>query len=315
MWRHLSAVPYRLICTIVRRRVVVSAEHAHDVLLQTAPLRLRGFRVSIDLMVEDIPDIATVRRVGQFYRELLDVMSEEDLSHIVVKPTSLGLGLSECSASTRGEIFGEHLRLLATSIAAECRKRGGRDRMIEIDAESTKTMDLAYGALAVLRNCHPKLGSYFRTAIPMHMKTLPEMCDKYELLDYPVRIVKGAGVYNEDPALLVDRETVIKRYEEYFLECLARNTHPFIATVHDEKLLRRVLQSAKDRGYEKKEFSIQMLYGLWSGLGRRLLAEGYTVCIYVPVVLPWCKSASEGYVERRVSMFRELAWKWCTLQK
>jgi hypothetical protein len=242
-------------------------------------------------------------------------MGEEGLSNIVVKPTSLGLALSGCSHDMGARIFGEYLRSLGGIIATSNLTHNGRHRAIEIDAESTKTMGLAYRTVATIRSAYPELERYFRMAIPMHIKMLPEMCDNYELLDHPVRIVKGAGVYNEDPALLVDRKTVIKRYEEYVLECLARKTHPFIATVHDEKLLRRVLQSAKDHGYEKGDFTIQMLYGLWSGLGRRLLAEGYAVCIYVPVVLPWCTNASDGYVERRVSMFRELAWKWCTGQR
>lgn len=314
LWKSIDAVAYRLLGGIMRKFVVVSANDARDVLAQTQELRDQGFQVSLDVMVEDIADPKMMERVAVFYHELVGQMTEHNRSNIVIKPTSLGLGLTQVSPVQAEEQFGIQVRQLLERMVAQDEVRVGVRQQIEIDVESTRTMEPAYRAIAKLRREHPLLAPYVRTAIPMHIKELPKLCAQYDLIGHPVRIVKGTGVYHEEPTLLVGSLEVLERYRHYALECLVGKTHPYIATMHDEKLLRQVLTEAHARGYGKDKFTIQMLYGLWTGLGRKLLAEGYTVCIYVPTVLPWCAHASDGYVRRRVSMFRELIWKWLTLR-
>lgn len=309
LWKLIDTVAYRLFGGIMRRFVVVSARNARNVLAKTQELRDQGFQVSLDVMVEDITDPVMTAQVAGFYHELLGAMMEHNRSNIVIKPTSLGLGLANVSSAEAETQFGTQVRLLLEHMVARDEVRVGVRQQIEIDVESTRTMESAYRAIAKLRTESPELAPYVRMAIPMHMKALPKLCAQYELLGHPVRIVKGTGVYHEEPTLLVESSEVLARYRHYALECLVGKTHPYIATMHDEKLLRQVLTEAHARGYGKDKFTIQMLYGLWTGLGRKLLAEGYTVCVYVPTVLPWCARASDGYVRRRVSMFRELIWK------
>lgn len=297
---------------IMRRIVVVSAKDAADAIARTRRLRAEGFLVSLDVMVEDVGDNGLIEHVQEFNDELLSLMEESDRGNIVIKPTSLGLDVSEHSRLQSDERFAKQLRSLLLAVSSRNKACKGAIVEIEIDAESTKTIERTFRVIAGITSESPELRDLLRIAVPMHLKELPNLCRTYGLLEHPIRIVKGAGVYREDPNALVDGKTVERRYKKYFIDCLERKKRPFIATMHDEKLLRRVLQSAHDHGIEKNEFVIQMLYGLWTGLGRRLLDEGYTVCVYVPIVLPWCKGASGGYIQRRISIFRTLFWKWLT---
>lgn len=297
---------------IMRHIVVVSAKDAADVLNKTRRLRNEGFLTSFDVMVEDINDNKLIERLQKFHSELIALMNESDHGNIIIKPTSLGLDASDRSSQKSDERFTRELRALLLTISLHNKGDRGAAVGLEIDAESTKTIDRTFRVITGITNGSPDLGRLLRIAVPMHLTALPNLCRTYDLLQHPIRIVKGAGVYREDPKVLVDEKTVEHRYKRYFIDCLERQKRPYIATMHDEKLLRRVLQSARDHGVEKNAFVIQMLYGLWTGLGRRLIEEGYTVCIYTPVVLPWCKGASGGYIQRRISIFRVLFWKWLT---
>ncbi len=297
---------------IMRHFVVLSVNDAADAIKKTERLRREGFRVSFDVMVEDVGDNMLIAKVRRFYDDLLREMHDGGYGNIVIKPTSLGLDASVEIPNVTDGRFAKQLRSLLLAVAARNEAHGKTFIEIEIDAESTKTIARTFLVITHLSNEFPHLRHLLRIAVPMHIRDLPKLTRYHRLLDHPVRIVKGAGVYSEEEGRLVDTATIERRFEEYFLECLARKKHPFLATMHDERLLRRVLLSAENRGVEKSEFAIQMLYGLWAGLGRRLIAEGYTVCVYVPIVLPWCNGASNGYVQRRVSIFRRLFWKWLT---
>src|SRR3989338_2443326 len=305
---------YGIFGYFVRRITVIEARNANDVFTRIAKLRREGFLISLDVMIEDVHNEDLVRRSLNFYRKLLARTCDDDHINIVIKPTSLGLHAHD-DAQTSDIQFAKHLRELTLSPSIKRDRYGVFLTEIEIDAESTLSMERTFRVVTRLLNAFPRLHGLFRLALPMHIRDLTQWCKKYQLLEHPIRIVKGAGVYNEDPSTLVVEKEMLRRYEEYFTECLARKTHPFIATMHDEKLLRKILLSAANLGFTKQEFDIQMLYGLWVGLGRRLLREGYAVRIYVPIVLPWCKHASDGYVKRRIAMFRMLIWKYISSHK
>lgn len=295
---------------ILRPIVVLFARDAQDALQRTRKLRAQGFLTSFDVMVEDVRDPKTLERVHSFYCELLRHMNGHDRGNIVLKPTSLGLDADTIDAERDKAQFLVRLRALLDMIGQRSVSHDLPTPQIEIDAESTKTLEHAFAAIATLRKESPEFTRHIRVALPMHILALPEYSEKYGLLEHPVRIVKGAGVYNEEARLLVDEATVKERYGKYLLLALSGRTHPYVATVRDKKLLRELLHRIEELGYKKEEFTIQMLYGLWTGLGRQLLREGYRVSVYIPIVLPWCARASDGYVLRRVRMFRLLLLKW-----
>ena len=298
----------RLICC----RVVLSAIDELDVLTKTRELREEGFSTSFDLMLEDVHDDASIEKVAVFYQKLVRQMNASDKGNIVIKPTALGLDASRCSLESARTRFAKFL--FAVTMAVQTKNIGLEysPTQVEVDVESTRTMEDAFDAITLLRRQLPFHKELLRIAIPMHVKELPRLLERFRLLDFPVRIVKGAGVYGEPSHKLVPESEILERYEQYFIECLKKKQRPFIASMRDEKLIRKLLTKAELLGYKKDEFEIEMLYGLWTGLGRKLLKEGCRVTLYIPITLPWCADASSGYVRRRVSMFRKLACTFAT---
>lgn len=297
---------YALFGTFLRRRIVVTARDAADVLAQTKPLREGGFATSFDLMVEDVREEDTIGRVMEFYLSLLARMDERDHGNIVIKPTALGLNPDDETGRSRARCK-ERIRRLLSAVAGL--PDGEHPIAIEVDAESTRTIAATYAIADELRRAYPDKTHHLRLAVPMHVANLEELVERYRLLAFPVRIVKGAGVYDEPPEALVHEYAVLSRYRAYALRALASKLHPFIATVRDRELLERLFVAFTQAGYGKEDYTIEMLYGLWSGLARRLLASGHRVALYVPVVLPWCANASDGYIRRRVKTLRALIVK------
>jgi hypothetical protein len=293
---------------IVRRFVVLDVDSPKEVLARTSRLRKIGFRTSLDIMVEDIQGLEMVERVCATYLELVQLMNTADSGNIVIKPTSLGLDLADTHSGEK--MFREMLLKILCLVEKKNKTLLASPIEVEIDAESTRTIATAFKVIADLLEVQPQYSHLLRIALPMHIKDLPIHTSTYRLFDHPIRIVKGAGVYNEDPSKLVDEQTVIERYRQHFYRSLRSNSFPFIATMRDGSLIRTLANDAESMGYTKGEYVIQMLYGLWTGLGKRLLADQHEVCIYVPITFPWSRGASDGYVRRRVRMFRSLLWNW-----
>lgn len=303
--RAVDDLLYRALGRVMRHFVVLSAKNEEEILRRTATLRAQGFQTSFDLMVEDISDPTTLKMISHFYRELLGRMNWDACGNIVVKPTALGLHSSNDREVARRTFRNDMEGLLIVANTTNTRLSARRIE-IEVDAESLRTIDEAFRVVAEIRNEFPLCPTKIRVAVPMHLAKLSERISQFHLLDHPIRVVKGTGVYNEETSALVGDDEMLSRYERYFLECLAQKKHPYIATMRDKNMLLRLLHLAEDLGYRKDEFTIQMLYGLWTGFGRELLSRGYQVTLYVPATLPWCAHASDGYVRRRVSMFRKL---------
>lgn len=294
---YVDRMLYAIFGGLLRRFVVLTAHDAADALARTAALRARGFATSFDLMVEDVREEDAIERVMEFYLTLLARMDERDRGNIVIKPTALGLIPGDETGLSRARCKERIRRLLG---AVWGMQNGTHPVEIEIDAESTRTIATAFAIVDELRREYPIAARRFRLAVPMHIAGLEKLVERYRLFAFPVRIVKGAGVYDEPPGALAHEHVVLTRYQRYALGALERGTHPYIATVRDWELLVGLFAAFTRAGHGKEDYTIEMLYGLWGGLARRLLAEGHRVALYVPVVLPWCASASDGYVRRRV---------------
>ena len=62
--------------------------------------------------------------------------------------------------------------------------------------------------------------------------------------------------------------------------------YPAIAT-HDPAMIDATKAYAREKGYKHDRFEFQMLYGIRRDLQASLVAEGYTVRVYVPFGHQW----------------------------
>jgi proline dehydrogenase len=76
---------------------------------------------------------------------------------------------------------------------------------------------------------------------------------------------------------------------------------PAIAT-HDTQLIDWVKDHTRRRGIPGDQFEFQMLYGIRSGLQRKLVADGYRVRVYVPYGQHWWPYFMRRLAERPANL-------------
>ncbi len=280
-------------CNLLGRRFV-GAESVRDVLKVGEELKKQGFGITYNLLGEHIEDTQTVDMAMLSTLQLMKLMNSQNHGNVSCKPTLYGLETSK-------QLFIKNLEIII-GLAYE------RGIEIEFDAENYDYIRDTFNVFRTFASDRFYLNSV-RQAVQAHLKDIFSLMSEYNLWDKKIRIVKGAGVYNE-ANILACKEREEATMERYF-EILKRNTgagrEPFVATVRDRKLIESVI---KLTGNGKHSFEFQMLYGpVGRKLGRRLLKMGYPVRVYIPFTDSWCKDVWKPYGLRRAKMVRRLLWQ------
>ena len=103
-------------------------------------------------------------------------------------------------------------------------------------------------------------------------------------------MVKGA--YDESPDIAYPRrrdvdENFFRLATRLLSEEAVQKGARLAAGTHDLRLLRQITEHAVERGLSKKDFEIQMLYGIQSAAQKELAAEGHAVRVLVAFGTEW----------------------------
>jgi proline dehydrogenase len=215
---------------------------------------------------ENIKDHAEAQQVADHYGEVLERIREKGLqAEISIKLTQLGLDLSP-------EVCFEHLNAII-----ECAQKGS---IVWVDMEASNyvdaTLDLYRRALARHSNVGICLQAYLH-------RTKDDLA-KLLTLRPSIRLVKGA--YNEPPEIAFARkQDVDESYFELGKQMLqARKANSCVRAAfgtHDVALIRRLADFAFAEGFTKKDFEVQMLYGIQRAEQERLASDGCTSIVLV----------------------------------
>lgn len=280
-------------CNLLGRRFV-GAESVEGVLEVGKELKNQGFRVTYNLLGEHLHDLQTVNMAMLSTRRLIKLMDLESSGNVSCKPTLYGLEISK-------KLFFENIGVVIEDALA-------KHVETEFDAENYDHIRDTFDIFRYFASQRTYL-NYVRQAVQAHLKDILPLMNEYGLWDKNIRIVKGAGVYDE-VNFLADKESEEATLSRYFL-IFGGNTkagrEPFVATVRDRKLAESVVKLGNKNGVG---FEFQMLYGpVGRRLGRRLLRMGYPVRIYVPFTDSWCKDGWKPYGLRRAKMIRHILWQ------
>jgi proline dehydrogenase len=100
-----------------------------------------------------------------------------------------------------------------------------------------------------------------------------------------VRLCKGA--YDEPPEVAFTSKTEVDESFRLLMErLLLDGRYPALAT-HDDKLISHAIRFADEHGIGPERYEFQMLYGVRRELQEELVAQGYTVRVYVPYGSEW----------------------------
>lgn len=263
-------------------RRFVAGDTLDEAVAVARELNSNGFLVSLDLLGEEVHDRDSAVSARDEYLESLERIADEQLkSNISVKLTQLGLTIDE----------GVAIELL-DSLASRADQIG---TTVTIDMEDSRYTDATVRIYEKAQSLHGNLG----VALQAYMRRTPADLERLMPLGGHLRLCKGAYVEDADVALTTKAE-VDAAFAAQLTSLMSFDAvRPAVAT-HDLELVGLTRQLARDREHA---FEFQMLYGVRTGLQRELVAEGFTLRVYLPFGSQWYP-----YLTRRLAERPANAW-------
>jgi proline dehydrogenase len=269
----------------VTRRVVdrfVAGEHVPDVVAAARQLRDGGRSVTIDVLGEDVADVAGARAMRDAYLTLLVALREAGSaqgSDVSVKLSALGQALPGSGA----DLATVHAREICTAAAAVgC--------TVTLDMEDHTTVDATLATGAALREEFPETGNVLQS----NLRRTPGDIAALSASGARIRLVKGA--YREPASVAHQRKSEVDRAYLADIDALMRSgCYPMIAT-HDPRMMARAADAARACERTPGSWELQMLYGIRTDLQERAVAAGQQLRVYLPFGTDWY-----GYFMRRLA--------------
>lgn len=258
-------------------RRFVAGDTLDDAVVVSRHLNEEGFRVSLDLLGEEVHDRDSALQATAEYLECLDRIGSDGLdANISVKATQLGLAIDESLA------FAAIDRLAARALE--------QGTTVTIDMEDSRYTEATIRLFEKSQPAHGNLG----IAIQSCMRRTPSDLGRLVPLGGHIRLCKGAYVEPAEVAFTKKAE-VDRAYAEQLRLLMAEpGIRPAVAT-HDGALVDLARRLAAGRG---GEFEFQMLYGVRPELQKELVSEGFPLRIYLPFGSQWYPYLTRRLAER-----------------
>ncbi len=246
----------------------VAGEDLPAALAALVRLHSRGFATTVDVLGESVNTVEAAHAAADRYIEVLDALAERGLDrNVSVKLTQLGLDLEP--ALCRENL----IRILAH--AAEL------GAFVRVDMEDHTHTQATIDLVRQLHAVYPGVGVVVQAYLRRSAADVAVLnADRVR-----VRLCKGA--YDEPADVAFPHKPDVDESFRTLAEALLRDgTYPALAT-HDELLVAWTRGFADREGIDRSRFEFQMLYGVRRDLQERLVADGYTVRVYVPFGTEW----------------------------
>jgi len=269
-WLRDRATHYSFVRGTVSR--FMPGETLDDALGAAEALRSKNIGTVFTHLGENIKDRGEAQQVAEHYLEVLKRIREKSLqAEISVKLTQLGLDLS-------ADLCFEHLNAII--------ERAAKDSIVWVDMEASNYVDSTLDLYRRALMAHPNVGICLQAYLYRTKDDLGTLLP----LRPSIRLVKGA--YNEPPTIAFPRkQDVDKNYFQLGRQMLrAKKENRCMRAAfgtHDVTLIRRLANCASEEGFAKKEFEVQMLYGIQGAEQERLASEGCTSIVLVAYGSYW----------------------------
>ena len=253
--------------TFLARRFV-AGDKASEAVAAVRKLNEKGIKATLDFLGEECLDREHAEGAVQEVLGLLRLIAEHKVNaNVSIKLTQLGLSLDM-------ELARKNLK----TILDEAARLGNFVRVdMEGSAYTQKTLDLFNEAFAKSKN----------TGIVIQASLLRSRADIEALNKAGARVRLCKGAYKEPPSVAHQvKEEVNANFDALARLMLDSGIYHALAT-HDDERIEAAIRYAKEKGIGKDRFEFQMLYGLHTKRWPELVAEGYTVRIYVPYGTHW----------------------------
>ncbi|MFD3762197.1 proline dehydrogenase family protein [Streptomyces sp. NPDC058622] len=277
MRRLVSAAPVTK--PVVNR--FIPGETVDQVIPIVEELTRNGLEVTLDVVGEDITEVAQSHAARDAYLLLIERLAE------------LGLG-ETVEMSVKLSMFGQALEggheLALANVRPVVEAAAAIGTTVTLDAEDHTTLDSMFAIHEELRRDFPQTGCViqaylFRTEADAHRLAADGS---------RVRIVKGAYKEPAEVAYL-DKAEIDKAYVRIMRILMEGEGYPMIGS-HDPRLIAIAQELARQAGRKLDEYEFQMLYGIRGEEHLRLAAEGHRMRVYTAYGTDWY-----GYFMRRLA--------------
>ena len=254
-----------------------------DAVSAAVDLNTRGIAGILDLLGEGVQDLDGASEATKGYLAAVEAIGERGIdSTVSLKLSQLGLTVDRAACAANLNMILERAKQLGVGV--------------EVDMEQS---DLVGRTLEVFREA---IGRYPQTrlAIQACLRRTPSDLESLAPLKPRIRLVKGA--YAEPIELALRSKKDITAQFHYLTDWLfAHGSLPAFGT-HDGACIEHAELAAARAGVDKRDFEIQVLYGIRRDLQKRLADEGYRVRVYIPFGSAWYPYLMRRMAERPANM-------------
>ncbi|MEU9143088.1 proline dehydrogenase family protein [Streptomyces sp. NPDC048349] len=277
MRRIVSAAPVTK--PVVNR--FIPGETVDQVIPIVEDLTHKGLEVTLDVVGEDITEVAQSHAARDAYLQLIERLAE------------LGLG-ETVEMSVKLSMFGQALEggheLALANVRPVVEAAAAIGTTVTLDAEDHTTLDSMFAIHEELRKDFPQTGC----VIQAYLFRTEADARRLAAAGSRVRIVKGA--YKEPAEVAYqDKAEIDKAYVRIMKILMEGEGYPMIGS-HDPRLIAIGQELARQAGRKLDEYEFQMLYGIRSEEHLRLAAEGHRMRVYTAYGTDWY-----GYFMRRLA--------------
>jgi proline dehydrogenase len=269
------------------RRMVhrfVAGDSLDDALAALEALKAQDMHWTVDVLGESVDSRDAATASADRYIATLNALAEKNLeANVSLKLTQMGLEIDPdfCVENVRRVV--NRAREVGAFVRVDMEDHSKTDKTLEI----ARTLHDEYADVGVV------IQSYLRRSAPD--------IDRLIATQTRVRLCKGA--YDEPGSVaFTTKQEVDESYRELMERLLVEGRYPALAT-HDEALIEHAIVFVREHGIGPEKFEFQMLYGVRRDLHERLVAQGWTVRVYVPYGTEWYPYYMRRLAERPQNLF------------
>lgn len=265
-------------------RKFVAGDSLQETIENTQPERDAGINIMLNVLGEHYSSQSEVAADVEEYMSTLEKTNANECITISVKPSQLGLDISET-------LFKQNLLSLAEEFAKNS------ESILWVDMEDAETTDATLDAVTKVAE---KDICQIGVALQANLKRTEEDLARLSGSGVAVRLVKGAYVEDEDISY-TDEAVIDSKYKSYISYLFTEFEGYFAIASHDPQMI--TYTEAYANMNPETMFEIQMLRGVRQSEQYNLASQGYSVSQYTPYGPDWVP-----YVYRRLREGKNNFW-------
>jgi len=259
----------------------VGGRKVEEAIDKSKMLKAGNISASLYFLGEYVEDRSIIKQTVLNLKEIIKRLAESKLDiHVSVDPTQIGYLIIQKDCIDN--IF--ELACMVKDYAAHSNNIS--KNILMLDMEDSSNIDFTIQLYNKLRS------ESIPSAVTLQAYLYRTGSDLEKLINKggAVRLVKGAFTESKKIAFS-SRKLIDENYlklAEIMLSDKARasNFYPIFGT-HDDKLIAKIIETAKSNGWGKGSYEFELLYGVRTDLQNDLIKNGESLRLYLPFGVDW----------------------------